>query len=217
MKSLRWHDRHFNQAIQEYGAATNKDMADVLNRALRNVGFKTAKNTPKESAGDIEAEMRKDKKALKIATKQLRGRIGKTYTTKKGSIRTFKRVTRKQIGRKAKQLITKRQKRRGFLRAGWIAAMIAAGVKGVRKGSDFIKSSGSALGSGHQAKPGKLSARLGNRVWGRLEGKAKGTTAAKMKAALTKGMQETRTDMIHYARGRMAQTAAKHSAGKRGG
>lgn len=199
----------------EYRTATKKDMAYVLNRALRNVGFKTAQKTPKENATDIELGLRKDQIALKIATKQLRGRVGKTFTTKKGKKRTVRRVTRKQIAKKARELISKRKKRRGFLRAGWIAAMIAAGIKGVRKGEDSIKDGRSQLGSGKQATPQRLTAYLGNAAYGRLKGKNSSATASKMKAALTEGMRLTREDMVQHAREEMAKTAAKHSASKR--
>lgn len=220
MKTLTWKSSKFNQALAEYAVATGKDMADVLNRALRNVGFKTARATPKESAADIEAELtkkgtgKKDRLALKIATKQLRGRVGKTYTTRKGKTRTFRRVTRKQIGAKAKRLITKRQKRRGFLRAAWIAAMVAAGIRGVKKGGDIIRDGKSKIGSGKQATPKHLHAYLGNRAYGRLAGKNKSATAAKMEAALATGIRETREDMLQYAQKVMAKTAAKHSARK---
>lgn len=215
MKNLQWRDLKFNQAIHEYKAATKKDMVYVLNRALRNVGFKTAKATPKENPKDIEDGLRKDQIGLKIATKQLRGRIGKTYTTRKGKTRTIRRVTRKQIAKRARELISKRKKRVGFLRQGWIAAMIAAGIKGVRKGEDALKSSRSKIGSGRQATPQRLNAYLGNAAWGRLKGKTKNQTGARMKAALTKGMRDTREDMVQHAQSEMAKTAAKYSARKR--
>lgn len=213
MRTFQWRDAQFNQAIAEYKVATGKDLSDVLNRGLRNVGFKTAQATPKESTAQIEADMRKDKLALKIATKQLRGRIGKTFTTKKGKVRTVKRVTRKQIGRKAKQLISKRKKRRGFLRAGWIAAMIAAGISGVRRG-DIIRG-GSKIGSGRQATPARLRAYLGNAAWGRLDGPAQSSTKAKMLSALKTGMRLTAKDMMDYAQKEMRKTARRYSASRR--
>lgn len=216
MRLKSWKDDKFNRAIAQYQVATKKDMAEVLNRALRNVGFRAAQYTPKESAADIEAGLRKDKIALKIATKQLKGRVGKSYTTRKGKTRTFKRVTRAQIGRKARSLITKRKRRRGFLRAGWIAAMIAAGIEGVRK-TDTLRDGKSKIGSGKKATPSKLRAYLGNKVWGRLDGKNRGRARSTMKNALKKAMRFVADDMIQHANKEMKQTAKKFSGSKRSG
>lgn len=209
-----WLDREFLYAIAEHSAASGKDISESINRGLRNTGYRAAMETPKESTEEIEKNLRKDKLALKIATKQLRGRIGKSFTTRKGKTRTVKRVTRKQIGRKAKQLITKWQKRRGFLRAGWIAALVASGMKGVRSG-DVIRGGKSKLGSGKMASPRDLYAYLGNAVWGRLDGPAKAKTQATMLAALQKAMRYVSKDMIQHAQNKLSKTAKKYSGTKK--
>lgn len=213
-RDFQWKDTSFHNAIAEYKVATGKDMADVLNRGIRNAGFETAKATPKEDAGDIEKELRRDKIALKIATKQLRGRIGKTYI-KRGKLRTVTRVTRKQISLKARRLITKRKKRRGFLRAGWIAAMVAAGVKGVKRGDNLLKNGKSKLGSGRLATPQRLNAYLGNAAWGRLKGKNRSATAAKMQTAQLTGIRLAKEDMLRHAAKVTRETAQRYSASKR--
>jgi hypothetical protein len=214
VKAFAWHDQRFIRAIAEHSAATNGDISDSLNRGLKNWGFQAARLTPKETAAQIEAELRKGKLALKIATKQLRGRVGKTYTTKKGKTRTFKRVTRKQIAAKAKRLISKRQKRRGYLRAGWIAALLSAGFKGVNK-ADLAKGGKSGIGTGKQATENRLRAFLKNNVFGRLDGPAKARIEREMLRALRVAQRIVTNDMLSHAQRKMEKTARKFSGNKR--
>lgn len=204
--------KQFETALREYQAATKKDMAEVLNRALRNVGFRAAQFTPKKDAGMIEEELRKEQIGLKFITKKLRAKIGSSYTTEKGNVRTIRRVTRKQIALKTRQFIARRKKRTGFLRAGWVAALINAGLKTTGLSGALIKDSKSTLGSGNKATPKRLVARLGNAVWGRLTGKSAGKMRAVMQRSLQRAMDFVANDMKKYASDLLQKSAVKHSA-----
>lgn len=204
--------KQFDAAIALYKEATKKDMSDVLNRALRNVGYKAAEFTPKKEKDQIEIELWTDKIGLKFITKKLRARIGQTFQTKKGKNRTVRRVTRKQIAKATREFIKRRMKRTGFLRAGWVAALVNAGLKVSGLWGAIIKDSKSTLGSGKQATPKKLTARLGNGVWGRLNGKSAAVIRGVMQGALRRAMSYVAKDMTDYAKDRMAKTAKKYSA-----
>lgn len=211
--SLELPTAKFQAAMLEYAAATKKDAVQILNRGLRNIGYQAARFTPKKDPSTIEAELRKDKIGLKIATKQLTSRKGKKYTTKKGKTRTVKRVTRKQIALRTRQLINRRKKRTGFLRAGWVAALIAAGLT-APGGKVLIKDGKSKIGSGQQATPSRLFAYLGNGVYGRLNGKSAAKIRRAMELALARGMRYVAADMTRFARDKMSGTASKFSARK---
>lgn len=204
--------KQFDDAIELYKEATKKDMADVLNRALRNVGYRAAEFTPKKDKHVIEAELWSDKIGLKFITKKLRARIGQTFKTAKGKLRTVRRVTRKQIALQTRQFIARRMKRTGFLRAGWVAALVKAGIKTSGLKGAIIADSKSSLGSGQQATPKKLYARLGNGVWGRLNGKSAATIRGVMQGALRRAMSYVAKDMTDYAKERLGKTARKYSA-----
>lgn len=198
--------------FQRYIQATGKDAAYVLNRTLRNIGFNAAKNTPKKKPEAIEAELRKDKIGLKIATKQLTRKKGTSYTTKKGKTRTIKRVSRRQIATKTRQLFARRKKRTGFMRQGWIAALISAGIPIRGSGERPFRGGKSKIGSGKQATEKHLHCYLGNAVYGRLDGKAQAKGRRSMQAALQKAVRHVAQDMTKFAREKMGQTARKYSA-----
>lgn len=204
--------KEFEQALREYQAASKKDMADVLNRALRNVGFRAAEFTPKKDPATIDAELRKDKIGLKYITNKLTGKKGTTYTTAKGRTRTIRRVTRKQIALRTRQFFARRKKKVGFLRAGWVAALVSAGIPlGRGLGRNLTKGK-STIGSGRKATPEKLMAYLGNGVWGRLNGKAASKMRTVMQSALNRAMSFVANDMKTYAKERLSKSAKKHSA-----
>lgn len=211
-RSFTWQPREFDETIRIYKQAVPKDMAYVLNRAERNVGYRAAEFTPKKDKDVIEAELWYEKIGLKFITKKLRARIGQTFTTAKGKLRTVRRVTRNQIALKTKQFIARRKKRTGFLRAGWVAALAKAGLKTTGLGGALIGDSKSTLGSGKQATPRNLVAMLGNGVWGRLNGKGAGRIRGIMIHALQRATSFVSNDMRKYATEKLGKTAKKYSA-----
>lgn len=204
--------KDFEETINLYKLATKKDLPYILNRALRNVGFKAAEFTPKKDPGQIEAELREDKIGLKMVTKKLRGRIGSTYQTRKGRTKTIKKVTRKQISLRTRQLISRRKKRVGFLRAGWVAALQHVGLARSIGKDKTLKDGKSQIGRGKLATTSSAVASLSNLVYGRLDGKARAQFATQMRQALAKAMDVVSKDMTIYATEKLFNTAAKYSA-----
>lgn len=214
MKSFTMNVPGFSKVLKQYAAATKKELPDVLNRALRNVGFRAAQFTPKDSPAEIEADLLKDKFALKFITSKLRARIGKQFTTKKGKTRTVQRVTRKQIALATRQFIKRRKRRTGFLRAGWVAALISAGLKTSGLSGNLLADSKSknAIGSGVLATVNTLRASLSNGVWSRLGGKSKARTAVAMQQALQRAMAFVAKDMDTFAKDKLGKVAKQYSA-----
>lgn len=206
---LQLDTREFTKALMEYQEATKKDSAYILNRAARNVAFRAASNTPKADPSAIESELLKDKLALKIVTKALRAKIGTSYTTAKGKVRTVTGVSRRQIAIAAKRLIANRKKRRGFMRAGWFPAIKLFG--GTIRGERPLSGSKADLGGATLANPGRPIAKLYNAVYGRMTGKAGGQSRARMEQALRQAMTFVANDMRQYAREKMINTARKYS------
>lgn len=205
-----------SKVIADYKKATKRDIAYILNKKITDVGFKAAQLTPKEDPANIETELRKDKLALKMVTKKLTGKKGTTYTTRKGKVRTIKRVTRRQIALRTRQLISRRKKRTGFMRQGWVASLAAAGLR-VNKGKIGAGSfrGKSKLGSGHKATAERPRAMLGNAVYGRMKGPNATRGKTQMRVALEIATAMVADETAIYARDKLAETAAKFSARRR--
>lgn len=214
--SFVMHTAEFESALREYQTATKKDMSEVINRALRNVGYRAAQFTPKKEPATIEKELRKDQMALKFITKRLTRKKGSQYITKKNKVRTIRRVTRKQIALRTRQFIARRKKKVGFLRAGWVAALVSAGIPLSKDAKRSELKGTSTIGSGRKATPERLVGYLGNGVWGRLNGKSAAKTRRVMQTALARAEAFVAKDMKDYAAERMTKTAAKHSARRAG-
>ncbi len=202
--------RQFNAALRAIKEETKKDGAESLNRACRNVAFKAAEFTPKADPAKIEAELRKDKLGLKIVTKRLRARVGVSFQTSKGA-RTVRRVTRKQIALRTRQLFAKRKKARGFLRAGWFAAILHLGgtLRGASRAGE--RKPDLRWGGAKKATAGSLLAAVVNRVWDRLKGKAYGTSQAKMVGALNLAIRAVAFENEAYLKRKIEARLRQHS------
>lgn len=203
--------KRFTAALQAIARETKKDAAESLNRACRNVAFRAAELTPKADPAEIERELRNDKLALKIVTKRLRSRIGSSYETGRGNIRTIRRVSQRQIANAARQLIAKRKKTRGFMRAGWFASIKALGgsIRGASRTGERAPSL--KLGSATPATALRLLATVRNHSYDRLKGKAYGATKSKMIAALDRAIGIVAHENEEYVRKKIEARHRRHS------
>lgn len=211
--------RAFVDQIKATGEASKKPFADLVNKSLRNVAFRAASFTPKGDPSMIEAELLTDKLALKIVTKKLKkqegnqviDRYGNTKLTKTGRAKKHARTTRRLIALRAKQLIARRKKVVGYLRAGWFPAVRAFGGnlrgQGVRIFSPEAK-----LGSATPATIRSLLGKISNRVWDKIRGRAQGTTRSEMKAALDQAVIFVTKDMrVHQENKTIEAALRKHT------
>lgn len=197
----------FRNALRKVVTATNKDGALIVNKALKDVAFRAMSFTPKGDPAQIEAELMRDKLALKIVSKRLKKRVGSSFTVG-GKSKGILRVTRAQIATEARKLIEGRKRRRGFMRAGWIPAIKRHGgsIQGERPKSPLSK-----LGEAKLATPEQMSGEIANFVYDRMSGPAGGRSRAAMEAALARAVQFVAADREEYARRKIEQTLKEHS------
>lgn len=193
--------------------ATGRAAADIVNRSLKNVAYRAAEYTPKADPVKIEASLRKDKLGLRIVTKRLKAAAGgvmvdwngNTMLTKSGRARKQGRVTRKMIALRTRQLVARRKKVRGYLRAGWFPAIVALG--GTIRGKGDLRAGVplASLGSATPATQAKTFGQIVNRVYakigkGRKRSRAFGATQAAMESALLRAVAKVRRENEAYAR-----------------
>lgn len=162
--------RQFIQTVQAVGKDSKKPFAEIVNKALKNVGFRAMQFTPYADPGQIQAELYHDDMLLKIATSILKGNAGReiidkhgnSKLTKGGRARRYrKKVTRQQIAALASKLLRIRIAGSRAARAGWIPAVRSFGGS-VRGDAKQRPGTTTANGGGTRANPGKLSGRIWN-------------------------------------------------------
>lgn len=175
----------FQRACNYVIAATKRDGADVINRALRNVSLTAAKHTPAANPANIDAELRKNKLALKIAAKRL-----------------GKRASAKEIQNFAKRLIAKRKAGARVMRVGWFkpAKDIGGSAGAYRPGGIASR------GYGQRATAGQLAGEVANASYSGLKGTAQGQTGAVMRAALKLAVRQITAEQVAYAQRKMRAT-----------
>lgn len=208
------------EATQAVHRATDREMVDILNKTLKDVSYRAAEFTPKATDERIERDLRKDKIALKMATTRLRKRIGQTFTktvrTKGGPRQktiTVSRITRRQIGTEARRIIARRKKRKGFARAGWLAALAKMGGRVARQDNRIIGKT--ATGDAKPATVNNLVGEVWNNVYMKLQGKAAARTATMMENALQRAADFVAKDMQAYAERKLTERLVKLFAAKR--
>jgi hypothetical protein len=133
--------KRFQASLRAKMAASKRTEPEIVNKALKDVALRAMQFTEAADPTTIEAALRRDKIALKLATKKLAGRAGtvrvnsRGYTgrTKGGNLRKFsKRVSRAQIAAEARKIINRRKAGARAIRAGWIpgARTVGAGARG---------------------------------------------------------------------------------------
>ena len=129
------------KAVKEKSRHT---FAEIINKALKDVAYRSAQFTPKTTPGTVNASLPNDL-LTRIASKRLRAKQGK-----------FKR---KELTAEKRKIKMRRKKGIGGVRAGWFPAIIALG--GTIRGAK--------LNSGGSAAKGKAKKAGGFRLWGSIK------------------------------------------------
>lgn len=142
----------FAQAVGFVVQATGKDCVEVLNKAgltalIGGKGVRGAvQRTPKADPVRIEADMIRDKQAIRLVMSRAK---------KRGE-----HLTRREISKRVKALIRGRKSGSGYTKGpGWNNAILAMGGKGIRTNKRFAKSE-ARHGSGIKASAESLVARI---------------------------------------------------------
>jgi hypothetical protein len=195
--------RELNSSLRVYMQVTSRTEAEVLNKTIKDVGFRAAQFTKKVTPEEIERDLRRDQIGIKLAVKQMR--------------KTGETITRARVAQRARQLFARKKKRRGFARSGWLAALLSLGfaVRGARV-SD-IQSNLTALGGGKLANAGRLIGLLENRVYGRIA--ALGRPAAQrtmrmMENALQAAVNFVARDRRQYAEKKLTEKLQRLFSGR---
>ena len=107
----------FRAALVAVKNQTKKPEADIVNRAMRDVAFRSASFTPKATASSVRA-------ALTNQNVSLLASLAAIACNKKFGVKKWSRVQHKEMmGR----VLTRRKAGLGALRAGWIPAIQALG------------------------------------------------------------------------------------------
>lgn len=183
---MRINTAEFRKTLALYQRATNKDMAEVLNRAGRNVAFKAISFTPMARKGKVD-QWKPDRRGQ-------RGRMFYALLTKQR-----RSIKGQGIRRAAEQEHAKRSKSRGYIKAGWIEAAKDFGGKPRKR---TFPGGRAAKGYGVKASTFRLEAFLYNFSEG----------ADKVgKVPLNRAMAVVAKDMRSYALSKMRKTGRRFS------
>ena len=187
---MRISTNDFRAALKTYQKATNKDMAEVLNRAGRNVAFKAISFTPM-------SRLAKHRTYEPDGSGTHRSRLFHALATKGTRLGRAKKGQGNQ--QLAERLYNHRLKSRGYIKAGWIEA---AKDFGGRPRARTWPGGRAAKGYGRKASTLRLEAWLFNFSDG-------AETVGKV--PLNRAMAFVAKDMLNYAYKRMRRTAKRYS------
>lgn len=182
----------FSLALRAYKAATKKDSVEVLNRAARNVAFRSSSFTPKGDANRIRRDLMRDE--------HLRFALTSLSLKKKGVGRLVAPEFQKAVDR----FVSKRASSSNYLRAGWARAIEDLG--GSFKGAKFR----GAAGFANKAVINKLICDIVNTTSHENTASVRGAELIG-DAALQKAIAFVAADMIAFAKQLMGPTAKKFS------
>ena len=138
----------FTAALRRVKAQSRRSEAEIVNKALKDVGFRAAQFTPKTTAAQIRGELLSGNLLPRLAAASLKKRQGK--------------FTRAEHKEEMQKILRRRTSGVNALRAGWIPAIQRFGgnFRGAR-----LKPGGSASrGTGRPATIGQLSGFIRNSV-----------------------------------------------------
>lgn len=141
----------FRAALLSVKNQTKKPEVDIVNRALRDVAFRSASFTPKASVSTITSTLKggKNNIILWLATKACNDKFG---------IKKWKKKDRREM---AQAIYRRRKSGVGALRAGWIPAIQALG--GSYKGAE-LRAGSVSKGTAKKATIGKLVGLIKNNM-----------------------------------------------------
>lgn len=182
-------------ALRAYKAATKKDEGSILNRAARNIAYRSSSFTPKGAANKIRRDLMRDPK--------LRYALTSIALRKRG----IGRLPSPQFQKEVDRLVSRRASSANYLRAGWAKAIQDFG--GTFRGAKFR----GAGGFGNKALVNRLIAEIVNTT---VQHNAASVQGAELIGgeALKKAIAFVSADMIRFAKELMGPTAKKFSATK---
>lgn len=186
--------REFKKALDQYQDATEKETAEIINRAARNVAFQVLKRTPIAKHSDMRTTPAYDPE----------NKSG-SYRSKFHWALFAKKRNRRGSRGEVVAFFKQRRASRGFHKAGWLPAIQDLGGKKRGGRSVQLKPGGDASkGFGTTAKKGLTpTAILANFA----------DNADKISGpALAQAVNAVARDMASYAAKRLQQKANKHSA-----
>lgn len=183
----------FRLALRSYKVATQKDSAELLNRAARNVAFRASSFTPKGNANKIRNDLMRDR--------HLRFALTSLGLKKKG----IGRLSAPEFQKAVDRYVSRRASSANYLRAGWAKAIEDMG--GSFRGAKFR----GAGGFGNKAVISKLIAAIVNTTTHEDTASVRGAELIGDEA-LQKAIAFVAEDMIAYAKELMGVTAKKFSA-----
>lgn len=187
---MRIHTDDFRKALKTYQKATEKDMAEVLNRAGRNVAFKAMAFTPM-------TRLQKIRRFEPDGSGTRQSRLFHALATKGNRLGQAKKGRGNQA--LAEKIFERRGRSRGYIKAGWIEAAKDFGGRPRKK---TFPGGRAAQGYGKKASTFRLEAWLYNFAEG----------ADKVgKVPLNRAMAVVAKDMTNYAYKRMRRTGKRYS------
>jgi hypothetical protein len=211
----------FKRALHLVMQETKKTEAEIVNKALKDVGFKAMQYTPFASPGLIQAQLYRDKMILKIAAKRVAARagtakinrFGSERLTKTGKAQKYGRVSRDSIAKEAAKILRKAVASSKALRAGWIPGLRRIGAQ--VRGAGTLKASGSASkGTGQKATISRLSGFIENALVTHARTSGKSTRVENIAVAvnaLNRAISEVSADREGYAKKQIEKVLRKHS------
>ena len=137
----------FRAALANVALASKKPEAEIINKALKDVAFRSAQFTPKTTAAKVRSSLPKEM-LFRMAAKHLKEKQGK--------------YTKAELRATAAKIAKRRRSGIGGVRAGWIPAILALG--GTYRGAQSNPSGSAAKGTAHKAKGSQMSGLIRNAV-----------------------------------------------------
>lgn len=185
----------FRFALRAYRAATKKDCVTILNRAARNIAYRSSQFTPKGNANKIRRDLTSDPR--------LRFALTSIILKKRG----VGRLPSPQFQKEVDKFVSRRASSANYLRAGWAKAIQDLG--GTFRGAKFR----GAGGFGNKALVNRLIADIVNTTTHANSASVRGAELIGSEA-LQKAVAFVAEDMISFAKQLMGPTAKKFSATK---
>ena len=179
--------RDFERALLNYASATDKDMADVLNRAGRNIAFRAAQFTTPAQPARIRADILAHEGLLEALTSR--------RLKKKG-------VRAENFKTEMKKTLAIRMSSARYLRAAWAEAIAKFG--GAFKGKKMRGASALVKKANAVSLLAEITALVNEPTSAKAD-----SAEAKMMPALQEAVDFVGADMLEYAAKKMQDNAKK--------
>jgi hypothetical protein len=209
-------------ALKLVSQETKKAEVDIVNKAVKDVGFRAMQFTPFAEPGLIQAQLYRDKIAIKMAVKRISKRAGRPIVNTRGtvklgrggSVKTHSGLTKAEIAKEAALIIRKAVASSKAMRAGWIPGLRRIGAQ--VSGGARLKAGGTAAqGTGQKATIGNLTSFIENALFTRSRATGKRMSIGQIRdavRALKRAIDVVTSDRFAYARKKaIGKILRKHS------